>query len=328
MQPDTKPQSIVIRDNSAPVVAQRVDPLVIIEQRNELLGRLLNYAIQATHAGQWVDQQGKPYPTAAAAEVMARRCAVRIDGVQVNKSQSSDDKGQFYLYVATCTASLPGEYDSIQAIGTCSSRDQFLGTETQNGRVLSEIDEGNIMKAAYSNMVVNAVTRLLGVRNMTWEQLEKLGIAKDGAAHVEYQKGGRGGGGTGSTSDPQIKWGNGKGKRVSELEDKDLAFYLRKYEEDVLKEDPKWHKANVTMRDALKAETAKRAGKTTEAPADSQKTTATKRHRSIWDAISAKTQDPKAFITEALGEAKSWQSWTDLDMDRLEDALNEPGARG
>lgn len=327
-KPESQPQQIIIREVSPAPIVRHEDPFVLIEQRAAALSRLLTIAVSATHAGQWVDQAGKPWPTGAAAEVMARRCAVSISDIKRERIDSRDDKGPYYLYVYECTASLPGGNDSIRAIGTCSSRDQFLGTETQNGRVLSEIDEGNIMKAAYTNMEVNAITRLLGVRNLTWEQLESMGIAKNGAAHVEYQKGSRGGGGRADKADPVMKWGNGKGKKASELDEKDLDFYLRKAEESVEKNDPKWHKQNVELLEALKAEKTKRAGKTTEAAAEGKKTTATKRHRSIWDAISAKTQDPKAFIAEALGEAKPWQDWTDLDMDRLEDALNEPGAKG
>jgi hypothetical protein len=55
---------------------------------------------------------------------------------------------------------------------------------------LPEVDETNIMKAAYSNMMVNGITRLLGIRNLTWEQLEKYGINKDGVSKVEYRNGG------------------------------------------------------------------------------------------------------------------------------------------
>lgn len=250
-------QRVEVVREVAPVQAD-VDVLAVIERRNALLEKILSYAISSTHAGQWVDQSGKPYPTAPAAEVMARRCAVRIENVHTEKMPSSDDKGPFYMYVATCTASLPGGFDSIQAMGTCSSRDQFLGTETSKGRVLSEIDEGNILKAAYSNMLVNAVTRLLGVRNLTWEQLAKHGIDQAKTAKVEYHGGSRGGG---PSAEPTIKWGSAKGKTVAQLDDKDLAYYLKSAKESVAKNDPKWHDANVRFHDALEAERKKRQGR-------------------------------------------------------------------
>lgn len=332
-----EPQQIIVREvGPAPVVKPDVDPFVLIEQRAAALNRLLNIAVSATHGGQWVDQQGKPWPTGAAAEVMARRCAVSITDIKRERVDSRDDKGPYYLYVYECTASLPGGNDEIRAIGTCSSRDQFLGTETSQGRPLSEIDEGNIMKAAYTNMEVNAITRLLGVRNLTWEQLSALGIEKGSAARVNYHAGSKGGGtGKTATADPEIKWGSAKGKKVSELEEKDTRFYLGKAEENVSKNDEKWHKQNVAMRDALAAHLEKlTGGKAGEAAPGGEKKDS-KRQHGIWKAISDLGLDPKGFIERTLGGAKSWKDWTPEDMDHLEESLKaekvlagEPGSGG
>lgn len=236
------------------------DLLAIIERRNQMLERILDYAIRATHAGQWVDQQGKPWPTAAAAEVMARRCAVSVRNVQSNKVPSSDDKGPFYMYVVTATASLPGGYDAIESMGTCSSRDTFLGTQTREGRPLSEIDEGNILKAAYSNMLVNAITRLLGVRNLTWEQLITMGISPDGAAKVTFNSGSRGGGSSADPALEPLKFGKSKGKTFAELADADLAWYVGCFERDIADPEKAKFKAPTEKKlAAAKAEQAKRA---------------------------------------------------------------------
>lgn len=53
---------------------------------------------------------------------------------------------------------------------------------------MSEIDETNIRKAAYSNMVVNGVTRILGIRNLTWDQVKAAGIDQSKAPKVTYDK--------------------------------------------------------------------------------------------------------------------------------------------
>lgn len=243
-----------------------IDPLAIMEQRNKMLERVLEYAISATHADQWVNQNGKPWPTAAAAEVMARRCAVRIRDVKSKKIQSSDDRGPFYFYLVEATVSLPGEWDSIEAMGTCSSRDQFLGTETKEGRPLSDIEEGDILKAAYSNLVVNGVTRLLGVRNLTWERLGQLGIDQAGATKIEYRQGGKGGGANADTSLLTIPFGRNKGKKLSEIEKSDLDWLAKRAEEDVAKNDPKWHAKNLAWQAAIKTELARRAPANSKTP--------------------------------------------------------------
>jgi hypothetical protein len=252
------PQSVQIVHQAPRGEAADIDVLAVIEKRNEMLSRILAYAIKATHAGQWTDQGGKPYPTAAAAEVMARRCAVKISNVNTTKVPSSDDKGHFYMYVATATASLPGGYDSIEAMGTCSSRDTFLGTETRSGRPLSEIDEGNILKAAYSNMLVNAITRLLGVRSLSWEQLRELGIDSSQVAKVDFNHGSKGGGSTAHKDGvPVVKFGKDKGKPLTEVAD--LSWLHQKAKEDVAKNDPKWHAKNVEWLGHIDAEIARRA---------------------------------------------------------------------
>jgi hypothetical protein len=171
------------------------DVLAIIDQRNKLMDKLLAYALQSTRSNQWAQFGDKPFPSAAAAEVMARRCGVSIRIKKCEKTWEEDDKGRYYMYTYEGIASLPSGFDDVEAVGTCSSRDQFLGTETRTGRLMSEIDEGNIKKAAYSNMIVNAVTRLLGLRGLTWEQLAEHGIKKEGAQKANFQAGSQGGSG-------------------------------------------------------------------------------------------------------------------------------------
>jgi hypothetical protein len=301
-----------------------VDLLQVIERRNKLLDKLLQYAISATHAGQWTDQDGKPYPTAAAAEVMARRCAVSIRNVAHTKTPSSDDKGPFYLYIVTCDASLPGDWDTIQAMGTCSSRDTFLGTETRAGRNLSDIDEGNILKAAYSNMMVNAVTRLLGVRNLTWEQLANVNIQREGAQKIERQSG-RSGGGTTAHKDgvPVVPFGRSKGKPVTDIDDADLTYLLGRAKEDVAKNDPKWGAKNKAWLDALEAEQARRANAKagTTAPAAPQ-ATPWSRMVAIAKTGGVSEADLKGIIKQATGKASS-HGLDDADVEKVAKAISE-----
>ncbi len=303
----------IVHQPSHPEPAADVDLLAVIERRNEMMGRILDYAIKATHAGQWVDQSGKPYPTAPAAEVMARRCAVSIKNVQTNKVPSSDDKGPFYLYVVTATASLPGGYDSIEAMGTCSSRDTFLGTETKAGRNLSDIDEGNILKAAYSNMLVNAITRLLGVRNITWDRLAELGIDQGKVAKVEYHSGSRGGG---NSAAPTVKFGKNKGTPITELSLDDLAWQIKAATDSVAKNDDKWHKKNVEWLETLRSELKGRAtSKDDGGPATT-----------VWDQIKAMLSEagvtkPGEFVKSVTGKDHS-SKLTEEDIPKVREALD------
>lgn len=238
-----------------------VDAMAIIRKRHAMLQELVAMAVASTHPSQWFDIGGKPRPTGAACEAMARACAVSMDIIQDRKIRSSDDLGKFYFYRYRCRFFLPGGLDSIDAEGTCSSRDQFLGTQTGLGRPLSEINEDDIMKAGLTNCRVNGISQLLGVRDMTWDRLEQLGIKRSETGKVNFKTGSRGGGGGGSFADEPLKFGPGKGKRLDELTDSQLDHYRKSFTREL--DDPekeKYHSATSKRLEALEAEAQRRSG--------------------------------------------------------------------
>lgn len=245
-------------------LVRQTDELSRLEKRAQLMPRLLELAIKSTHPGQWVNIGDKAWPTGAAAEVMARTCGVKVMDLKRKKRECSDEKGEYYLYECEATFSLASEFDSIEAFGTCSSRDQFLGTGEPDSekRKIWEVDEGNISKSAYTNMLINGITRLLGVRNMSWERLGKAGIGKDGVASVEFDTGSKGGGRKAAGSDLVLKFGSGKDKTIGEQTDGDLAWYIGIFEKDLVSDEPKkvQHRKNTEKQlAAAKAEQAARA---------------------------------------------------------------------
>lgn len=304
-----------------------VDLLAIIEKRNQLLERVLQYAIQATHAEQWNDLGGKPWPTGPACEAMARRCGVSLTNVSQQKQLSSDDKGEFYIWVVRGTASLPSGYDSIEVFGTCSSRDSFLGTETTAGRAMSEIDEGNIMKAAYTNMEVNAITRLLGVRNLSWDRLGQVGLDRSKMGKVDYESGARGGGKRAEGGDIEIKWGNGKGKKLRELNDEDLAFYVSRWAEEIEKADPAKAKFKANTEKSLaagKEEQAKRANAKagTAAPGAQTSVTVWQRLQQLAAAQNLPIEKLKELIKQIVKKEKvNPTELTEKDLTDIADAI-------
>lgn len=156
------------------------------EKQLAVLDKVLGIAVKRTTHYDWVDQMGKPYLTSSGAEKLMPLFGVCLTNTRCEKNFANDDKGQYYLYQYKGTFSWKG--GSIEAIGACSSRDKFFAWDSreQTYKPLSEVDETNILKAAYSNMMVNGITRLLGIRNLTWENLQKYGIDKGKSARVEY----------------------------------------------------------------------------------------------------------------------------------------------
>jgi len=63
--------------------------------------------------------------------------------------------------------------------GSASSRDPFFANRTVT-------DEGDVRKAAFSNWLVNGVTRLIGLRNPSEPLLVQAGLAPDQIRRIDY----------------------------------------------------------------------------------------------------------------------------------------------
>ena len=174
------------------VIETTDDLLAIAQRRVDFVGKLIDLALRRTTYLDWIDQQGKPYLMHSGAEKVARLFGVSISDVNSRKEWTEDNLGRYYIYVTTGRASLPGKFDSIEAMGTCGQRDRFFGydSKTKSYKDTADIDETNVMKASYSNFTVNAITHLLGLRNLTWEQLEaaKVDIRKIQKVRYEDRK--------------------------------------------------------------------------------------------------------------------------------------------
>jgi hypothetical protein len=105
-----------------------------------------------------------------------------------------------------------------------------------------------------------------------------------------------------------IKFGNNKGKTLPELSDGDLAWHLKKATEDVAKNDQKWHAKNLEALQAMKAETARRAGQPPKPQGETpyQRLDRTLRERHIdpsqWGPVLKQTMAPKTKTSEVTEE--------------------------
>lgn len=220
---------VVVNPNEMNSIVENTDDLIALaERRLDNIQRLKRVALKSTTCEDWTNQNGKPYLNSSGAEKVARLFGVKITSVKKEKIISQDEKGNFYFYMVTGIAHLPGQIDSIEAVGTCSSKDQFFAKVGGEFKPLSEIDETNILKAAYSNFITNAITRLLGIRGLTWDLLKETGIDSSKVPAVKYSKGSKGGAQiTKEDKDKQVEirekllnWANGdKNAAANKLEE-------------------------------------------------------------------------------------------------------------
>lgn len=162
------------------------------EKRVDLLEKVMKIAVKRTNSLDWVDQNGKPYLCGSGAEKIMPVFGISMRNPSFEKTFSTDDQGQYYMYIYQGIFSWQG--GEIVAVGTCTSRDKFFAWDSQakEYKPLSKVDESNVMKSAYTNMIGNGVTRLLGIRNLTWDQVKNMGIDSSKVAKVDYNKGSQG----------------------------------------------------------------------------------------------------------------------------------------
>ena len=148
--------------------------------------RYLPLCIRLTNEADWINH-GKPTTPkyslqSSGAEKVCNPLGMVWDRPVVTKHERSDDQGKYYEYEieGVMTSKVLKRYGWFT--GNCSSRDQFFNAR---GR----FDEGDIRKAAFSNWLVNAVTRLAGIRNPTPDMLNRAGLKVDKIGAIDYSGG-------------------------------------------------------------------------------------------------------------------------------------------
>ena len=174
----------IIDDNIVEIAAKA-------EKRIEAVNKIKTMSLKVTNAHDWINQQGKPYLQCSGSEKIARLFGISW---RIDEPKREDEESGHFTYTYKGYFSFSGV--TIEAIGTRSSKDGFFkkyakdanGKKTEVELPPSEIDKSDVKKAAYTNCIGNGITRLLGIRNLTWEELQAAGIKVEGMAKVEYKQ--------------------------------------------------------------------------------------------------------------------------------------------
>jgi len=189
MSTPEQPQELVSQiqaHTELPETALEDDRLITIaeqaERRIDAVKRIKGLVLRVTNSADWVNQGGKPYLQGSGGEKVARLFGISWR-LGPPKEVKDPDGHVTFSYVGRFSLGMA----EIDALGMRSSRDPFFakaGEEVIDPRL---IDMTDVQKAAYTNCIANGVTRLLGIRNMTWEELKDAGIEQDKVATVTYK---------------------------------------------------------------------------------------------------------------------------------------------
>ncbi|RLI68532.1 MAG: hypothetical protein DRP02_12415 [Candidatus Gerdarchaeota archaeon] len=157
------------------------------EKRVEAVKKIIRAALRMTNHRDWVLFAGEPYLTCAGAEKIARTFGISWYGMQIEEEERQDEKGKYIVF--TCKGRFRLKDVEIEAIGTCSTRNKFFYLSKGRVKELHEISIPDVKKAAYTNCIVNGIKRLLGLRNLTLEDLKAAGVNIDKITKVTFKEG-------------------------------------------------------------------------------------------------------------------------------------------
>ncbi|MHB1125319.1 MAG: hypothetical protein ACYC0T_21755 [Ramlibacter sp.] len=151
------------------------------EKRVDAIIRIKRAALKVTNERDWSNQNGNPYLEGSGSEKVARLFGISwsIDPPVITNNEdghfSYTYKGYFSLGSAT-----------IEFEGSRGSDDGFFS----RGDKLppSEIDKNDVKKSALTNTIGNGVTRILGIRNLSWEDLKNAGLDIEKIKKIDYTK--------------------------------------------------------------------------------------------------------------------------------------------
>jgi len=180
-------------DEGLPALAD--DTLIQIakqaEARIDAVLKIKQMALKVTNPSDWVDQNGKPYLQASGAEKIANLFNISW---KIDEPVLEQEPDGTLTYIYKGKFSLAGR--SIEVEGSRSSRDTFFKKYNYDstGKKTGEkpLDRRDLKMAAMTNLLGNGITRLLGIRNLTYADLEAFaGIKAEQLGRVEYKKAGQ-----------------------------------------------------------------------------------------------------------------------------------------
>lgn len=176
-----------------------------IVERIRMLDTLIRHCLCRTQPYDWIDFDGTPYLEGEGGARMA--VVLGCDYPRSVFDVTKKDNGHFFV---ECYTDIVLGGRSVSGMGDCSSDEKFFtrmyptgkldGTgkeiKEKRGPQPHEVNIMDLKKKAEQNALTRAVTTFLGIRGLSWGDLEKLTsghITKEKADAVKFKRGSHGG---------------------------------------------------------------------------------------------------------------------------------------
>jgi hypothetical protein len=174
------------------VIELSTEAVAEAERRIDAVKKIKNISLRITNYLDWVNEDGKPYLQGSGAEKVARLWGINFGIVDLKKEHL---EGGHIRYVYTGYFTLKGA--RIEAVGIRASNQPFFAKRWDNEKKehymldANMVDQANVQKSAFSNCIANGVTRILGIRNMTFEDLQEAGVEVEKIKGFTFKKKGK-----------------------------------------------------------------------------------------------------------------------------------------
>ena len=166
-----------------------------IQQQLQLLGQVRRAVVALTTVAQWKDFGGNPYMEGDAAFTIA-------SGLGLSFHEPKYDFVDFgpNAWQCVCTQTVGRNGREYTDHGDCDSYDEFFAKRRKelekNGAspdVIAKILRADAQKKARANAVSRVVSGWSGLRGLSWEDLEQLGLQQSKSGRVPFRQGAAGG---------------------------------------------------------------------------------------------------------------------------------------
>jgi hypothetical protein len=181
---------VAINDAEMVTFDKPEDVISIAQKRVKWMDELVSMSLARLRPGDIVSLEGRPYIVADGCYKIARLFGLKIKYAGIpQKVEAQDKKGAYFYFIHAATVSLPNAMDSVDVIGNCSSRDPFFGKADGVWRPLEDVDVLDIMQKAQTNTDRKGIAKLLGLNNITWDDVAKYSkISQSDCASFSFRK--------------------------------------------------------------------------------------------------------------------------------------------
>ncbi len=162
-------------------------PLILKEAdaRATMMNTMVKNVVKACHQRNIIDMGGNPYIDDDGCQKIARVVGVSYSSPEIKEGYEDNENGQKeYVVEVSGEATLLGQ--TIYEFGACTSNDGFI---SKRGNLSSLQMKIEIKKKAICNWRGRCVRSLLGLKELTWKELQSVGFSQDNASKVDYKQG-------------------------------------------------------------------------------------------------------------------------------------------